>query len=79
VPTLSRYDEILNSDAELYGGGNIGNLGGVDADLVPMHGHEQSIALTLPPLSTIIFQGGKPLSNQRTRRRKLDEPQRSDK
>src|SRR5579859_1209361 len=62
VPSLSRYEEILNSDAGVYGGGNLGNLGGVDASPVPMHGHEQSIALTLPPLSTVIFQAGKPLS-----------------
>ncbi|MGH2515798.1 MAG: 1,4-alpha-glucan branching protein GlgB, partial [Ktedonobacterales bacterium] len=63
VPALSRYDELLNSDAEVYGGGNLGNLGGVDAERIPMHGFEQSIALTLPPLSTMIFQAGSPLSD----------------
>ena len=29
VPEPGRYDEILNSDSELYGGSNVGNLGGV--------------------------------------------------
>ncbi|HLJ80951.1 MAG TPA: alpha amylase C-terminal domain-containing protein, partial [Ktedonobacterales bacterium] len=69
VPSLSRYEEILNSDADVYGGGNVGNLGGVDAEPVPMHGHDQSIALTLPPLATSIFQAGQLLSSKRSGRR----------
>jgi len=39
----------------MYGGGNEGNLGAVHTDRVTMHGREQSLALTLPPLSAIIL------------------------
>src|ERR1041385_2716004 len=28
LPRAGRWEEVLNSDAELYGGGNVGNLGG---------------------------------------------------
>lgn len=50
------YREILNSDAELYGGSNIGNAGGVYSEEIPADGFEQSIAVTLPPLGMIIFK-----------------------
>jgi 1,4-alpha-glucan branching enzyme len=56
VPQPGFYEEILNSDAERYAGSNIGNGGGRDADLVPAHGRDQSIMITLPPLSTMIFR-----------------------
>jgi 1,4-alpha-glucan branching enzyme len=58
VPGPGRYRELLNSDAAVYGGGNVGNLGGVEAEPVPWHGHPQSIALTLPPLSVVFFKPG---------------------
>ena len=50
------WEEILNSDAGTYGGSNLGNSGKVIADAHPAHGHAHSIALTLPPLSTVIFR-----------------------
>jgi len=56
VPGPGRYVEILNSDAALYGGQNIGNLGAVKAEPVPMHGHPYSVALTLPPLGAIFLK-----------------------
>jgi 1,4-alpha-glucan branching enzyme len=43
--------EILNSDANEYGGSNMGNLGGVEAVPVALHGRPYSLTLTLPPLS----------------------------
>src|SRR5437868_3793633 len=51
-----RWEEILNSDAPLYGGSGQGNLGGVEAVPVAMHGHMHSVTLTLPPLGAIFFK-----------------------
>jgi len=50
------WREALNSDSEIYGGSNAGNLGGRHAEAIPMHGHEHSVSLTLPPLSVIAFE-----------------------
>jgi len=50
------YREVLNTDAEAYGGSNLGNAGGVMAEPVPRHGHEYSLALTLPPLAAVVFR-----------------------
>jgi 1,4-alpha-glucan branching enzyme len=47
--------EILNSDAPLYGGSGQGNLGGVDAVPIPLHGRKWSVTLTLPPLGAIFL------------------------
>ena len=46
VPVAGFYSELLNSDAGYYGGGNIGNQGGIHTDPVPAHGHAQSLRLT---------------------------------
>jgi 1,4-alpha-glucan branching enzyme len=56
VPRAGRWREILNSDAELYGGSGLGNLGGVEAVPLPSHGHPYSLTLTLPPLAVIVFK-----------------------
>jgi 1,4-alpha-glucan branching enzyme len=59
VPGSGHWREILNSDAELYGGSGQGNLGGVDAAPLPAHGRMHSISLTLPPLSVVLFKAAK--------------------
>jgi 1,4-alpha-glucan branching enzyme len=56
VPAGGRWDEILNSDAQCYGGSGVGNLGGVDALPVPLHGRPRSITVTLPPLAVVLFK-----------------------
>ncbi|MDH5668909.1 MAG: 1,4-alpha-glucan branching protein GlgB [Nitrospira sp.] len=56
VPFLSRYRELLNSDAQIYGGSNMGNGGGVQAEPIPAHGFPHSITVTLPPLSVLYFK-----------------------
>ncbi|MEM7020633.1 MAG: alpha amylase C-terminal domain-containing protein, partial [Pseudomonadota bacterium] len=48
--------EKLNTDAEYYGGSNVGNQGGVPAEHVPCDGQPYSIAITLPPLATLMFE-----------------------
>jgi 1,4-alpha-glucan branching enzyme len=56
VPRDGFYKEILNSDSEIYGGSNMGNFGGVHTDTVMSHGRNNSINLTLPPLSCVVFR-----------------------
>jgi 1,4-alpha-glucan branching enzyme len=56
VPRAGFYTEILNSDAKIYGGSDVGNAGGVSTKPEPHHGHEQSLALTLPPLSMVVLK-----------------------
>ncbi len=56
LPGAGHWDEILNSDAALYGGGNRGNLGGVTTEAAPWHGQTQSALVTLPPLSAIYLR-----------------------
>ena len=55
VPVRGGWEELLNSDATVYGGSGVGNLGRVIADDVPWHGHEHSVSLSLPPLSVIFL------------------------
>ena len=56
APGPGWYEEILNTDAGIYGGGNIGNWGGMHADPIPWQGRSHSLSLTLPPLSTVGFK-----------------------
>ena len=56
VPEAGFYEEMLNSDAEVYGGSNVGNEGGRQTEEVPRHGHQQSLVLTLPPMGTLILK-----------------------
>ena len=58
VPSSGRFRELLNSDAETYGGSNVGNGGGVLAEPIPSHGFPNSIELTLPPLSVLYLKAG---------------------
>lgn len=58
VPMPGAWREILNTDAKSYGGEDRGNLGSVRTDDVPAHGQGQSLSLTLPPLSTLMFSPG---------------------
>jgi 1,4-alpha-glucan branching enzyme len=53
VPRYCRYLEVLNTDAAVYGGGGVGNMGAVECENVPSHGFPQSVELTLPPLAVI--------------------------
>jgi 1,4-alpha-glucan branching enzyme len=55
LPQPGYWREALNSDAGLYGGSNMGNMGGVVAEARPAHGLDASATLTLPPLSTLML------------------------
>jgi 1,4-alpha-glucan branching enzyme len=56
LPRRGRWSEVFNSDAAIYGGSNTGNGGVIHSDDYPSHGKEQSAALTLPPLATIVLR-----------------------
>jgi len=56
VPGGGYWAEILNGDAALYGGSNLGNGGGVEAQERPAHGRSHSLVVTLPPLAMLVFR-----------------------
>lgn len=56
VPETGHYREILNSDAAIYGGSNQGNFNGANSEDVPCNHRPQSIVITVPPLSTTVFE-----------------------
>jgi 1,4-alpha-glucan branching enzyme len=56
VPRGGWYQEVLNSDAPLYGGSGQGNAGGAEAAPAPMHGRPHSLTVTLPPLGIVVFK-----------------------
>ncbi len=58
VPYAGRWREMLNTDAEVYGGSGVGNMGGVTAAPVAYQGHAWSVMLTLPPLAIVVFKPG---------------------
>jgi 1,4-alpha-glucan branching enzyme len=64
VPRGGRWVEVLNSDAELYGGGGMGNLGGVEAEAVPHHGRPFSVLLTVPPLGIVFLRPDEPVPSE---------------
>jgi 1,4-alpha-glucan branching enzyme len=56
VPRGGFWAEVLNSNAEMYGGSGCGNAGGVEATAKPAQGRTHSLSLTLPPLSVLFFK-----------------------
>jgi 1,4-alpha-glucan branching enzyme len=56
VPGPGFYVELLNSDAAVYGGSNIGNGGGVSTEPVASHWFDQSVRLTVPPLGCLYLK-----------------------
>jgi 1,4-alpha-glucan branching enzyme len=56
VPEAGFYAELLNSDSSIFGGGNVGNGGGVASEPVAAHGFDQSLRLTIPPLGCLLLK-----------------------
>jgi 1,4-alpha-glucan branching enzyme len=56
LPRPGRWREVVNSDAAIYGGSNVGNLGGVLAEKHKCHNQAWSAEFTLPPLSVTAFK-----------------------
>ncbi|MCC5969185.1 MAG: 1,4-alpha-glucan branching protein GlgB [Pararhodobacter sp.] len=55
VPQGGVWRELLNTDAECYGGSNVGNQGLLNAEDTPWHARPASLRLTLPPLATLVL------------------------
>ena len=53
APTSGVYAEIFNSEAEKFGGCGVTNGNHIESENIPMHGYEQSVSLTLPPMSVL--------------------------
>ena len=53
LPRSGRWREAVNTDSATYGGSNVGNMGGVEAEAVPWHEQPFSAELTLGPLSVL--------------------------
>jgi hypothetical protein len=57
VPHGGFWKEILNSDAQEYGGSGQGNMGGVEASPESFYGKfEYTLSVTLPPLGIVVFK-----------------------
>jgi 1,4-alpha-glucan branching enzyme len=63
LPKPGKWREVVNSDAAVYGGSNVGNMGGVIATQHKCHGKPYSAEFTLPPLSIIAFRAEKELAS----------------
>ncbi|MBV9970165.1 MAG: alpha amylase C-terminal domain-containing protein, partial [Xanthobacteraceae bacterium] len=60
VPRSGHWDEVLNSDSNLYGGSNQGNSGGVVAEQISSHGEQHSVSVLLPPLAVLMLKARSP-------------------
>ena len=56
APVAGTYKEVLNSDDETFGGSGAVHNKSVRTHKKPLHGFEQSITITLPPMSTLYFE-----------------------
>ena len=56
VPLSGYYRECLNTDSSIYGGSNVGNDGGVNSQNNAYAGQDNRVTLSIPPLSTMIFE-----------------------
>ncbi len=56
VPISGYWREILNSDAIIYFGSGLGNLGGVTSTPIPYHGRLHSLNVTIPPLGVVFLK-----------------------
>ena len=50
LPFSGTWDEVINTDAEEFGGSGVGNFGSVQALDEPFQGRPASVELTIPPL-----------------------------
>ncbi|GAB3851671.1 1,4-alpha-glucan branching protein GlgB [Dactylosporangium cerinum] len=58
LPFTGRWAEILNTDADVYGGSGVGNMGAVEATAVPWNGLPASAELRVPPLGALWLKLG---------------------
>ncbi len=59
LPRAGIWREVLNTDAAIYGGSGMGNMGAVLAEEVPHRGFPASAEVVLPPLATVLLVADK--------------------
>jgi len=59
VPEAGSWKEIFNSDDKQYWGSGMSNPKAIKSERKPWHGRDNSIGVTLPPLSAVVFKQGK--------------------
>ncbi len=60
MPLAGRWQEILSTDAAIYGGSDTGNRGGAQATVMQAHGCAQPIEITVPSLAMVYFRHAGP-------------------
>ena len=58
LPEAGRWREVINTDATVYGGSGVGNLGGIEAVAEPWHGLPASATIAVPPLGVLWLTPG---------------------
>jgi 1,4-alpha-glucan branching enzyme len=56
VPSAGFYGELLNSDSRIFGGGDVGNAGGINSEPSAAHGFDHSIRVVVPPLGCLLLK-----------------------
>ncbi|MDR9499300.1 MAG: 1,4-alpha-glucan branching protein GlgB [Hydrogenovibrio sp.] len=64
LPEPGRYEELINSDAAMYGGGNLGNGAGVETQAVEWMNRAVSAEITLPPLGALVLKHCSPKTQE---------------
>ncbi len=62
LPLPGRWKELLNTDSSFYGGSDVGNFGGVEADGPGWSGQPHSATVNLPPLGAVWLVPEAPVS-----------------
>jgi 1,4-alpha-glucan branching enzyme len=55
APAAGTYVQLLSSDDAEFGGGGYATRKQVQTEQVPLHGYQQAMRLTLPPLGAIVL------------------------
>jgi 1,4-alpha-glucan branching enzyme len=64
VPQAGCYSQLLNTDAEKYGGSGVGIFGEIHTEEVGAHGQQNSLQIDLPPLATVMLRIEKPVNGE---------------
>jgi 1,4-alpha-glucan branching enzyme len=65
LPSAGTWTEVINTDAEIYGGSGTGNYGAVEAINESCHGRPASASLTIPPLAVLwLAPAGQPRTGE---------------
>jgi 1,4-alpha-glucan branching enzyme len=55
VPVSGHYKEVLNTDACVYGGGDVSNDSQLQPENIGWMNHHHSLVISIPPLAGIVI------------------------